>query len=179
MTRRSLRGVLFIAAAAAVISFGMPVRAQFPMGGAQPDRPVVAQFDKDGDKRLNAAERKAAREALGTQGGGRGFRGGFGPGGNTGPVGPGPQVTPAAVRTFPSTVPFYDPGTLRTLFLEFENGDWEKELMAFKDTDVEVPATLMVDGKTYRDVAVQFRGASSFMMVPEGLKHSLDISLDT
>ena len=44
--------------------------------------------------------------------------------------------------------------------------------MAFKNTDVEVPATLVVDGKTYKDVGVHFRGASSFMMVPEGLKHS-------
>ena len=32
-------------------------------------------------------------------------------------------------------------GTLRTLFLQFENADWEQELAAFNNTDVEVPAT--------------------------------------
>ena len=68
--------------------------------------------------------------------------------------------------------------TLRTVFLQFENADWEKELAAFNNTDVEVPATLTVDGKTYKDVGVHFRGASSFMMVPEGLKRSLNLSLD-
>ena len=49
-----------------------------PMGG--PERKLVKQFDKDGDDRLNNAERQAAREFLKKepQGGGRG---GFGPGG--------------------------------------------------------------------------------------------------
>ena len=56
----------------------------------------------------------------------------------------------------------YDTGTLRTLFLEFESADWEKELEAFYSTDVEVPATVTVDGNVYRDVGVHFRGASSF-----------------
>ena len=67
---------------------------------------------------------------------------------------------------------------LRTLFLEFENADWEKELADFKNTDVEVPAKLTVDGKTYPDVGVHFHGMSSFMMVEEGRKRSLVLSLD-
>jgi spore coat protein CotH len=75
-------------------------------------------------------------------------------------------------------VPFYDQGTVRTLFFEFEDGNWERELMAFKETDIEVPATLTVDGKTYKDVGVKFRGNSSFSMVPEGQKHSLNVSMD-
>ena len=33
-------------------------------GGLQEHRKIVAQFDKDGDKRLNATERKAARDFL-------------------------------------------------------------------------------------------------------------------
>ena len=33
-------------------------------GGVREGRKLVAQFDKDGDKRLNAAERQAAREFL-------------------------------------------------------------------------------------------------------------------
>src|SRR5215510_10093419 len=128
-----------------------PGRAQGPFfeGG---DRPLLAQFDKDGDKKLNAAERKAALDYLGRTRGRRAFaRGVAGQ--------PQAKISPASVRSFPATVPFYDPATLRTLFFAFEDANWEAELMAFKGTDIEVPATLVVDGKTYKDVGVQFRGS--------------------
>ena len=59
---------------------------------------------------------------------------------------------------------------VRTIFLQFESADWEQELTAFYNTDVEVPATMIVDGKTYRDVGVHFRGNSSFRMVPDRLQ---------
>ena len=147
-----------------------------PMGG---ERKLVAQFDKDGDKRLNSAERSAAREFLalspgpmpgGPEGpggpggpGGRGGRGMPGMGGRGGrglaPASPGISISPADVKV--ATTPLYDLDTLRTLFLIFENPDWEGELAAFNNTDVEVPATMVVDGKTYKDVGVHFRGASS------------------
>ena len=87
-------------------------------------------------------------------------------------------MAPADVKSYPASTPLYDLGTLRTIFLQFENADWEQELAAFNNTDVEVPATLTVDGKTYKDVGVHFRGASSFMMVPEGSKRSLNLSFD-
>ena len=141
------------------------VRAQFSTG---PDQPLLSRFDKDGDKKLNAAERKTAMSALG---GGGFYRG-------VASARPGPKLAPAAVPSVPASVPFYDLGTLRTLFFQFEDENWEKELMAFKETDIEVPATLVVDGKTYREVGVKFRGSSSFMMVPEGLKHSINVSMD-
>jgi spore coat protein CotH len=72
----------------------------------------------------------------------------------------------------------YDPGALRTLFLRFEQSDWEQELAAFYHTDVEVAATLTVDGRTYRDVGVSFRGNNSFTAVPEGLKRPLSLTID-
>lgn len=158
-------------------------------GGMMHETKLVKQFDQDGDKRLNSAERKAAREYIvrerasrgpGGPGGpaGPGGRRGFGPRGeNQEPVQPGQKLSPADVKTFPDA-PAYDLKTLRTFFLEFENADWEKELADFNNTDVEVPAKLTVDGKTFRDVGVHFRGASSFMMVPEGRKRSLNLSLD-
>ena len=62
----------------------------------------------------------------------------------------------------------YEPTVLRTLFLEFENADWEAELQDFHSTDVDVPATLTVDGKKYPNVGVHFRGMSSYMGVPAG-----------
>jgi hypothetical protein len=141
-----------------------------------PDQAILGQFDKDGDKRLNADERTAAREFLAAQGGGRGMPGGRGPA--TAAPQQGPRIEKSAVRAVGSAVPLYDLETVRTYFFDFENANWEKELMAFKSTDVEVPATLTVDGKVYRNVGTQFRGASSFMMVPEGLKHSLNVSID-
>jgi len=41
-----------------------------------------------------------------------------------------------------------------------------------------VPARLTVDGKVYNDVGVHFRGASSYMTVPEGRKRSFGVSLN-
>jgi spore coat protein CotH len=76
------------------------------------------------------------------------------------------------------TAKFYDTKVLRTIFLTFEQDDWEQELADFKPTDVEIPAEMIVDGKTYPNVGVSFRGASSFFMIPEGSKRSLNISMD-
>ncbi|HVZ21386.1 MAG TPA: CotH kinase family protein, partial [Vicinamibacterales bacterium] len=149
-------------------------------GGAQTEQKLVARFDKDGDKRLNAAERKAALEYLESQGGPRGGFGrrGGGPFGGSATASPGPRIAVNSVKTYPSSVPFYDAGTLRTIFFQLEDANWEKELMAFKGTDIEVPAMMVVDGRAYTDVGVRFRGSSSFMMVPEGLKHSINVSVD-
>jgi spore coat protein CotH len=75
-------------------------------------------------------------------------------------------------------VSLYDAGTLRTLFIDFEHADWEQELEAFYHTDVEIAATLRVDGRTYRDVGMSFRGNNSFGNVPAGLKRPLSITVD-
>ena len=41
-----------------------------------------------------------------------------------------------------------------------------------------MPAKLIVDGKIYENVGIHFRGSSSYMMVQQGYKRSLNISLD-
>lgn len=155
-----------------------------PGGGPNaPDQKIVKDFDQDGDGRLNAEERKSARASLKKSGNQRGRRRGGSPGGGGGrggnrPTGkPGPRVEPADVENFPNAK-FFDAKVLRTLFLEFPEKDWEQELADFKPTDVEVPATLTVDGIEYPEVGVGFRGASSFFMIPEGSKRSLNISMD-
>src|SRR6187399_705302 len=131
-------------------------------GGPGGEIKLVARFDKNGDNRLNTEERKAARAELAQNGGGRGF-GRMGGGGELRePPAPGARLTPAEVKSYPASVPFYDSKALRTIFFQFETEDWEKELLAFNNTDVEVPATLTIDGKVYKDVGVHFRGASSF-----------------
>jgi spore coat protein CotH len=109
---------------------------------------------------------------------GRRFRG-FGPGRerNREPAKPGERVSPANVAGYPDA-DLYDPAVLRTLFLEFENADWEQELSDFFNSDVEVPAKLTVDGKEYPNVGVHFRGMSSYMGIPTGYKKSLNLSLD-
>ncbi len=175
-----------------------PQQPQPPMGPGRPmmseERELVKQFDKDGDERLGKEERAAAREFIkqnpaprrgpgggGMRGPGRGGPGGPGPGGPGGerkeePPVPGIRISPADVK--PESSALYAPDTLRTLFLDFENTDWEAELEAFHDTDVEVPATLTVDGKAYPGVGIHFRGMSSYMMVSAGHKRSLNVSLD-
>ena len=140
-------------------------------GFMQQEIKLVAQYDKDGDKRLNLLERRAARDATRGTNGGRTRRSGYA-------ATPGPRLTPADVRSFPPSVPVYDTTSLRTIFLQFENADWEQELADFYNTDVDVPAAMIVDGGTFKDVGVHFRGNSSYRMVPAGYKHSLNLTLD-
>ncbi len=158
--------------------FGPPGRGGFggpggPGGPGRGKRQVVEEFDKDGDGRLNKEERAAARQSLrtgGQRGPGRGRM-------NATPPASGARLTPADVPRY-IDAGLYDPNVLRTIFLDFENEDWEEELADFHGTDVDVPATLTVDGKTYTDVGVHFRGMSSYMMVPAGYKRSLNVSID-
>jgi len=142
-----------------------------PMGG--PERKIVKEFDKNKDGWLNADERKAARETA--KSGGR--KGGFGKKGNQEPPTAGPKVAVADAKTYPDAN-LYDPTVLRTLFLEFENQDWESELEDFHGTDVDVPATLTVDGKKYPNVGVHFRGMSSYGGVSAGSKRSFNLATD-
>lgn len=149
--------------------------------GPQPKVKLLKRFDKDGDKFLNADERKDALEFLnkerseGRMRRGPGMRG-FGPRDEEPPQ-QGKKISPADVKNFPDAA-LYDPTVLRTVFIEFDTPTWEKEMAAFKNTDVDMRAKVTVDGKVYPDVGVHFRGMSSFMMVGEGKKRSLDLSFD-
>lgn len=170
--------------------------------GNRAPQQIAARFDANKDGRLDRQERDAARQWLAENGGGRrggpgggpggrGRRGGRGmpspgmpspgmpgPGmGDAEPGRPGPKLQPADVEQFRGR-DLYDQGVLRTLFLTFERDDWESELEAFYNTDVEVPCQLQVDNSTLRDVGVRFRGNSSFFGVPTGSKRSLNLSID-
>lgn len=126
----------------------------------------------------------------GPGGGGPGGFGG-GPGGPGGPGGggpggfgrreeepkPGPRVSPADVKPI-ADKNLYEPTVLRTIFLDFEDEDWETEMAEFNNTDVEMPATVTVDGKKYPNVGVHFRGMSSFGGVGAGSKRSINLSFD-
>jgi hypothetical protein len=251
-TSQSLRVALIaISLSATTAAAQQPVGQPAPGRGggpmmAVPERALVKQFDKNNDKLLDAAERKAAREWLaspegqaaapqpmgppGGQGfppGGRGGPPGGGPPGGGPPGGgppgggppgggppgggppgggpppggaggappggrggafpvqrgivagtPGPKVALSSVKPVPASVSLYDQGAVRTYFLEFENADWEQELEVFRDTDVDVPAVVTVDGKQYQNVGVHFRGASSYRMIPRSSKRSLNLTFD-
>lgn len=147
-----------------------------------PEIQLLRKFDQDGSKFLDASERKTAREFLAkerTEGRGRprgpGRRVG---GGETQAVEPGPRITPDQIKSG-GKAGLYDTGVLRTLFLTFEDADWEKALADFNNTDVEIPADVLVDGNPLRHVGVSFRGASSYFTVPEGRKRSLNLSVDS
>jgi len=169
---------------------GFPGGPGGPGGPMGQQTKVLERFDLDKNQRLDAEERKAARAWLaenraqrGRGPGGRGFPGGGpgdfpggGPGGFPGPGGPGGEggrqpdpnakgkaVAPADVPSYPGR-PLFDPDVVRTLFVEFPQGDWFEELSAFYHTDVVVPATVTVDGKVYADVGTNFRGNTSYMM---------------
>jgi spore coat protein CotH len=87
------------------------------------------------------------------------------------------RLTPETVQSLGDT-PLYDTGALRTIFLTFDTPTWEDKLAAAYRTDVDVPATVVVDGKTYRDVGVHFRGSSSYRMVGPRAKKSLNLTFD-
>ena len=170
MKHRRLAG--FVGVLAVAIWLGPESAArQAPPQGRTPDLELLSQFDADKNGWLNRTERNAARVRLAEL---RPGRGGARAGGA--PITPGPRMTPGNVENHPG-VPLYDQAKLRTFFLEFEEPDWEEELELFYHTDIELPATLTVDGRKYANVGVQFRGNSSFFSVQRGRKRSLSLNL--
>jgi hypothetical protein len=133
------------------------------MGGQT--REILKNYDKNGDGWLNNNERKSARGLPITYTGIK-------------PVQYGITLRPDGVMNFSDKEPLYNTNIIRTLFLEFENPDWEQELEFFFHTDVEVPAKLMVDGKTYENIGVRFRGNTSYSMSRTGYKRPLNITMD-
>lgn len=107
---------------------------------------------------------------------GRGPGGPGGPGGFREPGKPGKKIDKSDVQ--PVEGDLYDVSLIRTIFIDFGFDHWEEELELFHGTDADVAATLTVDGKTYSNVGVRFRGASSYFMVPRGSKRSLNLSID-
>jgi hypothetical protein len=134
---------------------------------------IVSRFDHDGQGWLTTAERAEARAALNGEG-----RRSWGWGdASFAPATPGQKLTPTDVHRY-GEEPLFDLNTLRTIFIYFDDKDWEQELADFYRTDVDVPATVIVDGQTYADVGVHFRGMTSFRMVDAGHKRSMDLAFD-
>ena len=138
--------------------------------GPRPPENLVEKFDTNKDGKLTGSERKAAIEARGET---------YIPNQRAGtPVGDIQDDVKNSLAEEPEdSIPLYDAGTLRTLYLRFHDEDWYAQLNAFYRTDVEVPADLVVDGKVYKDIGVRARGTSSYFTV-ESAKKSFNVAID-
>lgn len=68
-----------------------------------------------------------------------------------------------AIREATTSAPgLYDPGTYRIMNLEFEEANWVAQLTTNYGTDVNVSATLTVDGVSYEGVGVRYKGDTSY-----------------
>src|SRR5262245_29620162 len=107
---------------------GPPMGGPGGFGGGPSEIKLAKPFDKDGDKVLNSAERKAALAYVQQQGFGGGGRMGGGPRGRGGAMGGGAvekgrTLTPKDVALFPNA-PLFDTAAYRTFFLTFADADW-------------------------------------------------------
>ncbi|MBT7256401.1 MAG: hypothetical protein HN882_15475 [Planctomycetaceae bacterium] len=157
--------------------FGRPDTMGAGRGPNRVEQKLTEKHDADKNGYLDPIERQKALAEVQIFGGGGGRPGGR-PGGPAAQSGStGPKVSPNDVKNFPD-LSLYDSTILRTIFIEFDTDTWEDEMAKFKNTDVEMPATVIVDGTEYPLVGVKFRGQSSFGHVPAGSKRSLNLSMD-
>ncbi len=172
---------LFLAICLTPLPGAEPPAPAVPVPKPAPELKLVERFDGNGDHRLDAAERQAARAYL-AQHPPETAPGPSRPGQPAPllptalePVKPGEKIAPQNVPTFTGR-PLYAPGVVRTLFLEFADSDWEKELGDFARTDVLVPAQLTVDGTSLTGVGARFLSRDSTL--GEGYKRSLELTPD-
>lgn len=144
------------------------------------DLELHERFDSDDDGRLDRMERDLARVEAGSRPVRRRPRSGP-PGMEDDREAPRPETRADALTIDVDEVPrhegtgLYDRDVVHTLFLRFEEEDWHEEMVAFHGTDVEVPATLTLDGAPIGEVGVSYRGNTSFEMPA---KKSFGISID-
>ena len=147
------------------------------MGPNRPEQKLTKKFDADKNGFLDSAERQEALKSVQSDGRQGGPPGGRRRRGQAQVGTPGPKVSPKDVKNYPEA-DLYDPAVLRTIFIEFDTETWEEEMAKFKNTDVEMPAPLIVDGRKYPMVGIKFRGQSSFGHIPAESKRSLNLSMD-
>jgi len=149
----------------------------------EPTLALTARFDRDGDGRLDAAERTAARDYLAAQS--TPTPDATTPRTNAAaietralePVKPGEKIDPATLPNYADR-PLYDPATLRTFALAFDDADWERQLALFAATDIWVPAHVTIDGVTYAGIGVHFGSLPSGEKREPGYKRSLILRFD-
>ena len=146
--------------------------------GAMPSRDLIGEFDADKNGRLEGDELKLALESIANQpsprrGPPRRNRGRE----NAKPNEPGREISKDSVDSFPERS-LYDASILRTIFIDIESDQWEKEMASLKDYGVDLSAKVTVDQQIYEKVGVRFRGNSSFFSLGDGQKRSLNLTFD-
>lgn len=87
------------------------------------------------------------------------------------------EVAKDGVEHYPNRH-LYDVDVIRTVFLDFANENWHEDMKLFYRTDIDEPATVTIDGKTYEGVGVHFRGSSSYFSVVNRDKKSMSLSFN-
>lgn len=72
----------------------------------------------------------------------------------------------------------YDESTLRDFQLWFSQPDYWQQLKNNYQSKVNLPATLVVEGDTFLNVGVRFKGNTSYQMVQNSDKKSFNITMD-
>jgi hypothetical protein len=92
----------------------------------------------------------------------------------------GPTTTDDIFTDIPTFTPggLYEETILRTIYLEFTQEDWWQQLEANYGTEVNILADLTMEGNTYHDVGVRFRGTTSYMMTGNSQKKPFNIEID-
>ncbi|MGD8787585.1 MAG: CotH kinase family protein, partial [Phycisphaerales bacterium] len=89
-----------------------------------------------------------------------------------------PAVLVLSVQTLAYQEDLYDDNVLRTIQLEFSQSNWWSQLQANYQAKENILATMIVDGVTYEDVGVRFRGNTSYMMTGNSQKKPFNIEVD-
>ena len=86
----------------------------------------------------------------------------------------------AASASVSAQVPdFYDEQAYRTIYLQFNQANWWSLLVQNYGPEIDIPADMTVDGVTYPNCGVRFRGNTSYTMLPPGSeKKSFNIRTD-
>jgi spore coat protein CotH len=72
----------------------------------------------------------------------------------------------------------YDESVLRTVELSFAHADWWAQLTANYGTGTDLAADMTVNGVTYANVGVRFKGNSSYALTGNSQKKSFNVSMD-
>ncbi len=72
----------------------------------------------------------------------------------------------------------YDQSLIRTVRLTFAQPNYWQLLQQNYQAEIEIPATMEVDGVTYDSVGIRFRGQTSYMQIQSSQKKSFNVALD-
>lgn len=72
----------------------------------------------------------------------------------------------------------YDESVIRSINLEFEQPNYWNLLAQNKTAQIDIPATMTVDGDAYPNVGVRFKGQTSYSQLGNSDKKSFNVTLD-